>query len=187
MRAACTQADCATATFHSGIWCLRHFVATMSRNYNDELQFLDKISKNCWRIKKGFVPNMQVRRGPPRSGRLAPSPTLPLQDLPLPCRTTSSPGTPLPPPHPRERPPNIGTHGAGVCTAFSHAGLLSAWWMCAGSGPQTFQSWVEWGGGNMESADRCLNHAFSTLIPCLQSNGSVPHNRQEAQVTGCLF
>lgn len=32
----------------------------MSRNYNDELQFLEKISKNCWRIKKGFVPNMQV-------------------------------------------------------------------------------------------------------------------------------
>ncbi|XP_023383224.1 tRNA-splicing ligase RtcB homolog [Pteropus vampyrus] len=32
----------------------------MSRNYNDELQFLEKINKNCWRIKKGFVPNMQV-------------------------------------------------------------------------------------------------------------------------------
>ncbi|OBS78329.1 hypothetical protein A6R68_19276 [Neotoma lepida] len=35
----------------------------MSRSYNDELQFLDKINKNCWRIKKGFVPNMQVRWG----------------------------------------------------------------------------------------------------------------------------
>lgn len=35
----------------------------MSRNYNDELQFLDKINKNCWRIKKGFVPNMQVSGG----------------------------------------------------------------------------------------------------------------------------
>lgn len=35
----------------------------MSRSYNDELQFLEKINKNCWRIKKGFVPNMQVRRG----------------------------------------------------------------------------------------------------------------------------
>ncbi|KAK2121432.1 hypothetical protein P7K49_002818 [Saguinus oedipus] len=34
----------------------------MSRNYNDELQFLEKINKNCWRIKKGFVPNMQVRQ-----------------------------------------------------------------------------------------------------------------------------
>lgn len=33
----------------------------MSRSYNDELQYLDKISSNCWRIKKGFVPNMQVR------------------------------------------------------------------------------------------------------------------------------
>ncbi|XP_045147086.1 RNA-splicing ligase RtcB homolog [Echinops telfairi] len=32
----------------------------MSRNYNDELQFLEKVNKNCWRIKKGFVPNMQV-------------------------------------------------------------------------------------------------------------------------------
>lgn len=37
-------------------------VAAMSRNYNDELQFLEKINKNSWRIKKGFVPNMQVRR-----------------------------------------------------------------------------------------------------------------------------
>ncbi|EOB07209.1 UPF0027 protein C22orf28-like protein, partial [Anas platyrhynchos] len=32
----------------------------MSRSYNDELQFLDKLDKNCWRIKKGFVPNMHV-------------------------------------------------------------------------------------------------------------------------------
>lgn len=32
----------------------------MSRNYNDELQFLEKMSSTCWRIKKGFVPNMQV-------------------------------------------------------------------------------------------------------------------------------
>ncbi|MEE6477845.1 hypothetical protein FKM82_011653 [Ascaphus truei] len=32
----------------------------MARSYNDELQFLDKIHKNCWRIRKGFVPNMQV-------------------------------------------------------------------------------------------------------------------------------
>ncbi|XP_061618650.1 RNA-splicing ligase RtcB homolog isoform X2 [Phyllopteryx taeniolatus] len=32
----------------------------MSRNYNDELQYLDKIDTNCWRIKKGFVPNMKV-------------------------------------------------------------------------------------------------------------------------------
>lgn len=35
----------------------------MSRNYNDELQFLDRIGSNCWRIKKGFVPNMQVNFG----------------------------------------------------------------------------------------------------------------------------
>ncbi|KAG9339971.1 hypothetical protein JZ751_022286 [Albula glossodonta] len=32
----------------------------MSRSYNDELQYLDKIHQNCWRIRKGFVPNMQV-------------------------------------------------------------------------------------------------------------------------------
>ncbi|KAM5287915.1 RNA-splicing ligase RtcB homolog [Ctenodactylus gundi] len=37
----------------------------MSRSYNDELQFLDKINKNCWRIKKGFVPNMQRSIGLP--------------------------------------------------------------------------------------------------------------------------
>lgn len=43
-------------------------VAAMSRNYNDELQFLEKIDKNSWRIKKGFVPNMQVRRGPGPGG-----------------------------------------------------------------------------------------------------------------------
>lgn len=42
----------------------------MSRSYNDELQYLDKIDKNCWRIKKGFVPNMRVRgRGPGCGGR----------------------------------------------------------------------------------------------------------------------
>lgn len=35
----------------------------MSRSYNDELQFLDKLDKNCWRIKKGFVPNMHVSGG----------------------------------------------------------------------------------------------------------------------------
>lgn len=35
----------------------------MSRSYNDELQFLDKLDKNCWRIKKGFVPNMHVGAG----------------------------------------------------------------------------------------------------------------------------
>lgn len=28
--------------------------------YNDELHFLEKINKKCWRIKKGFMPNMQV-------------------------------------------------------------------------------------------------------------------------------
>ncbi|XP_019626550.1 PREDICTED: tRNA-splicing ligase RtcB homolog [Branchiostoma belcheri] len=31
-----------------------------NRSYNDELNFLDKIDANTWRIKKGFVPNMKV-------------------------------------------------------------------------------------------------------------------------------
>lgn len=41
----------------------------MSRSYNDELQYLDKIDKNCWRIKKGFVPNMHVRGGKPEANQ----------------------------------------------------------------------------------------------------------------------
>ncbi|GAB6020049.1 hypothetical protein CHUAL_002795 [Chamberlinius hualienensis] len=32
----------------------------MSRSYNDELKFLEKIDANSWRIKKGFVNNMKV-------------------------------------------------------------------------------------------------------------------------------
>uniref|UniRef100_A0A8C6LYA0 RNA-splicing ligase RtcB homolog n=1 Tax=Nothobranchius furzeri TaxID=105023 RepID=A0A8C6LYA0_NOTFU len=32
----------------------------MSRSYNDELQYLEKINSTSWRIKNGFVPNMQV-------------------------------------------------------------------------------------------------------------------------------
>ncbi|KAB0381033.1 hypothetical protein FD755_008817 [Muntiacus reevesi] len=35
----------------------------MSHCYNDELCFLEKINKNCWRIKKGFMPNMNACRG----------------------------------------------------------------------------------------------------------------------------
>lgn len=31
-----------------------------SRTYEEELQFLEKIGHNTWRIKKGFVPNMRV-------------------------------------------------------------------------------------------------------------------------------
>ncbi|PIK42414.1 hypothetical protein BSL78_20740 [Apostichopus japonicus] len=33
---------------------------TTIRSYNDELKFLEKIDSHCWRIKKGFVPNMKV-------------------------------------------------------------------------------------------------------------------------------
>lgn len=32
----------------------------MVRSYNEELSYLDKVTPNCWRIKKGFVPNMNV-------------------------------------------------------------------------------------------------------------------------------
>ena len=32
----------------------------MPRTYNDELQYLEKVNPNTWRIKKGFVPNMNV-------------------------------------------------------------------------------------------------------------------------------
>lgn len=30
------------------------------RQYNEELQYLEKITPNCWKIKKGFQPNMNV-------------------------------------------------------------------------------------------------------------------------------
>lgn len=30
------------------------------RQYNEELQYLEKINEYSWRIKKGFQPNMKV-------------------------------------------------------------------------------------------------------------------------------
>ena len=30
------------------------------RSYDDEMQYLEKLSPHCWRIKKGFQPNMNV-------------------------------------------------------------------------------------------------------------------------------
>ncbi|PIK51429.1 hypothetical protein BSL78_11668 [Apostichopus japonicus] len=33
---------------------------TTIRSYSDELKFLERIDSHCWRIKKGFVPNMKV-------------------------------------------------------------------------------------------------------------------------------
>ncbi|VVD03044.1 unnamed protein product [Leptidea sinapis] len=30
------------------------------RQYNEELKYLEKINPHCWRIKKGFQPNMNV-------------------------------------------------------------------------------------------------------------------------------
>ena len=33
----------------------------MSRSYQDELNYLERINEYSWRIKKGFVPNMRVR------------------------------------------------------------------------------------------------------------------------------
>ena len=32
----------------------------MSRSYQEELQYIEKINDFSWRIKKGFVPNMKV-------------------------------------------------------------------------------------------------------------------------------
>jgi hypothetical protein len=30
------------------------------RSYDDECSYLERVSPNCWRIKKGFQPNMKV-------------------------------------------------------------------------------------------------------------------------------
>ena len=30
------------------------------RSYDDEMQYLERISPHCWRIKQGFQPNMKV-------------------------------------------------------------------------------------------------------------------------------
>lgn len=30
------------------------------RSYNEELKYLEKMNPHCWRIKKGFQPNMNV-------------------------------------------------------------------------------------------------------------------------------
>ena len=32
----------------------------MVRSYQEELEYLEKLSPTCWRIKQGFVPNMRV-------------------------------------------------------------------------------------------------------------------------------
>ena len=37
-------------------YCLKMVV----RQYNEELKYLEKINPTCWRIKKGFQPNMNV-------------------------------------------------------------------------------------------------------------------------------
>ena len=38
-----------------------NFASTMVvRTYEDEQEFLEKINDHCWRIKKGFQPNMNV-------------------------------------------------------------------------------------------------------------------------------
>ncbi len=33
---------------------------TMPRSYTEELQYIERISQNAYKIKKGFVPNMKV-------------------------------------------------------------------------------------------------------------------------------
>jgi hypothetical protein len=30
------------------------------RSYNEELEYLERLTPHCWRIKKGFQPNMNV-------------------------------------------------------------------------------------------------------------------------------
>jgi len=30
------------------------------REYQEELKYLEKINEHCWKIKKGFQPNMKV-------------------------------------------------------------------------------------------------------------------------------
>ena len=30
------------------------------RSYDDEMQYLERLSPHCWRIKKGFQPNMKA-------------------------------------------------------------------------------------------------------------------------------
>lgn len=37
-------------------------VNRMSRSYKEELEFIEKINDHSWRIKKGFVPNMNVKK-----------------------------------------------------------------------------------------------------------------------------
>lgn len=32
----------------------------MVRSFDEEMKFLDKVTPTCWKIKKGFVPNMNV-------------------------------------------------------------------------------------------------------------------------------
>lgn len=32
------------------------------RKYEEELKYLEKINDHCWKIKKGFQPNMKVRK-----------------------------------------------------------------------------------------------------------------------------
>ena len=33
------------------------------RTYEDELEYLERVNPHCWRIKKGFQPNMNVEVG----------------------------------------------------------------------------------------------------------------------------
>ena len=32
----------------------------MVRSFDEEMKFLDKVTPTCWKIKQGFVPNMNV-------------------------------------------------------------------------------------------------------------------------------
>jgi len=39
----------------------RQYRNNMVRSFDEEMKFLDKVSPTCWKIMKGFVPNMKVR------------------------------------------------------------------------------------------------------------------------------
>lgn len=45
--------------FQSQCFCCCKSVI-MPRTYEEELQYIERINNHCWRIKKGFVPNMNV-------------------------------------------------------------------------------------------------------------------------------
>ena len=44
----------------------------MPRTYDEELKYIERINNHSWRIKKGFVPNMNVRGDSPSMRKTKP-------------------------------------------------------------------------------------------------------------------